>query len=368
MGALRSLGPPASPPGRFRILVVVLVVLVVLSALASICLGATSVSLANVGGSIAHHVGLAVGAPDAVDDRIVWTIRVPRTLLAVVVGAALAVSGVAIQCVVRNPLGDPYLIGILPGASLGAVAVIVIGGGALGGLSLSAAAFVGALAAFAVVFLLGRQNGHWPPTRLVLAGVAVGYLISSVTYFLQVLATPNEVQRVLFWSLGSVAGADWHDLAIPSTVTIVVLIVLLSSGQRLNALSSGTDLAATLGVNVARFQLLLMVITAVASGAVVAVAGGIGFVGLIVPHLTRLLVGADHRRVLIAAPLLGAAFLPMADIVARFILAPAEVPIGVVTAAVGAPFFLWLLSRSGGRRVVPRRRRSTSADDPAVSV
>ncbi|TDP93416.1 iron complex transport system permease protein [Leucobacter luti] len=336
--------------------------------IASVSLGAVTVPVDVVWTAVAGHLGVPGVHSDPISDQIVWTVRVPRALLGALVGAGLAISGVVIQAVVRNPLGDPYLIGIMPGASLGAVSVIVLGASAVGGVGLSGAAFAGAMLAFAVVFLLGRHNGQWPPARLVLAGVAVGYLISSVTFFLQTIATPNQVQRVLFWSLGSVAGASWEDLVTLSVVVLAGSLFLALNGSRLNALSADTELTATLGINVARFQLLLMLVVALVTGSIVAVAGGIGFVGLVIPHIARLLVGADHRRVLTISLLLGAVFLPLADIAARLLRAPAELPIGVITAAVGAPFFLWLLVAGSGRRTrtrVTRQGRSPRAIEPA---
>lgn len=371
MGARAGSRRPAyAAPGRFRLLVGALLVLLTTTLIASVSLGAVTVPIDVVWGSIVHHLGGAGLPSDPVSDQIVWTVRVPRALLGALVGAGLAVSGVVIQAVVRNPLGDPYLIGIMPGASLGAVVVIVLGASAVGGIGLSGAAFVGAMLAFGAVFLLGRQHGQWPPARLVLAGVAVGYLISSLTFFLQTIATPNQVQRVLFWSLGSVSGASWSDLPVLSAVVIAGSAFLALNGPRLNALSADAELTATLGVHVARFQLLLMLVVALVTGSIVAVAGGIGFVGLVIPHIARLLVGADHRRVLTVSLLLGAVFLPLADIAARLLRAPAELPIGVITAAVGAPFFLWLLvsgSRtrtSGSRRPRARAARSGAGSAP----
>lgn len=361
--ASASRRPAFAATNRFRALTIALVVLTGVTLIASVSLGAVVVPVDVVWSTVASHLGVPGLASDPVSDQIVWTVRVPRALLGAVVGAGLAVSGVVIQAVVRNPLGDPYLIGIMPGASLGAVIVIVFGAASLGGIGLSAAAFAGAMLAFGVVFLLGRQNGRWPPARLVLAGVAVGYLISSFTFFLQTIATPNQVQRVLFWSLGSVAGATWDDLPILLTVVLAGSLFLAVNGPRLNALSADTELTATLGINVARFQLVLMLVVALVTGSIVAVAGGIGFVGLVIPHIARLLVGADHRRVLTVSLLLGAVFLPLADIAARLLRAPSELPIGVITAAVGAPFFLWLLV--AGTRTRSRRKRSTT---PAQSL
>lgn len=363
--ALLARRPVFASSERFRVLTGGLLVLLVVAFVASVSLGAVTVPIDAVWGTVASHLGLPGAAIDPINDQIVWTVRVPRALIGALVGAGLAVSGVVIQAVVRNPLGDPHLIGIMPGASLGAVLVIVLGTATLGGIGLSGAAFVGAVLAFGVVFLLGRRNGQWPPARLVLAGIAVGYLISSLTFFLQTIATPNQVQRVLFWSLGSIAGASWQDLPIVIVVVLAGTIFLVVNGPRLNALSADAELTSTLGVNVPRFQLVLMLVVALVTGSIVAVAGGIGFVGLVIPHIARLLVGADHRRVLVISLLLGAVFLPFADIAARLLRAPAELPIGVITAAVGAPFFLWLLV-SGSR--AGRRRKRRSAKEMAWSL
>lgn len=346
-GATSRPRPPFAAPGRFLLLCLLLLAGAAVAVVLGVAVGAVGIGPGTVLGVVAHRVGLPVAAPDAVVDQIVWSARVPRVLLAVLVGAGLAVAGAVIQAVVRNPLGDPYLIGVVPGAGLGAVTVIVAGAAATGGLTLSAAAFLGALAAFAVTFLLGRKGGHWPPARLVLAGVAVGQLVSAVTYFLQTVATPTQVTRVLFWTLGSVAGARWGDLLLPAVVVVAATGWLLLQGRRLDALVNGTDVATSLGVAVGRFQLQLMVVVALLAGTLVAVSGGILFVGLVVPHVVRLLVGAANRRVLVGSVLLGAVFLPLADLVARTARAPVELPIGIVTAAVGAPFFLWLLRSSG---------------------
>ncbi|GAA0242252.1 iron ABC transporter permease [Cryptosporangium japonicum] len=343
--ARRSGGPPFASPRRFAALLGGLASALLVVVVLAVAVGAVPIAPGTVLEVVAHHLGRSGGVPDPVDDRIIWTARLPRAVLAVVVGAGLAVSGAVIQAVVRNPLGDPYLIGVVPGAGLGAVSVIVLGASATAGLSLSAAAFAGALVAFAATFLLGRQHGHWPPARLVLAGVAVGYLVSAVTYFLQTIATPNQVTRVLFWSLGSVSGARWEQLPLPAAVVLAATAGLLSQGRRLNALATGVEMAGALGIAVGRFQFGLMLVVALMTGTLVAVSGGILFVGLVVPHVARLLVGADHRRMLPCAVLLGAVFLPLADLLARTVRAPVELPIGIVTAALGAPFFLWLLRR-----------------------
>ncbi len=334
---------PFASPTRFSALLVLLGLLLVVATVAGISVGSVSVPAPTVWRVVAAHLGLATAGGDPVVDQIVWQLRVPRVLLGLIAGAALALSGTAIQAVVRNPLGDPYILGIVPGASLGAVVVIVSTGGGLGGVSLGAAGFVGAMAAFAATFAMGRQGRRWPPTRLVLAGVAVGYAFSAATFYLQTQATPNQVQRVLFWTLGSLAGADWPQLRVPAAVLVVGGSWLLLQGRRLNALALGDDTATSLGVDVGRFQLKVMAVSALLAAVVVTVAGGIGFVGLVVPHVCRLLVGADHRRVLVSSVLVGGLFLVGVDIVARVAQRPGELPLGIVTAAVGAPFFLWLL-------------------------
>ncbi|CAL4861264.1 iron ABC transporter permease [Microbacterium sp. MM2322] len=356
---MRDRLPPFATIRRARTLVLALSAVLATCTLASMAIGSVGLTVPEVVGVLFARIGGGQSAA-LTADQIVWNVRLPRTVLAIVTGMGLAVAGAAIQAVVRNPLGDPSLIGVTPGASLGAVAVIVLGSGAAAGVPLTVAAFIGALVTFVVVFLLGRSGGRMPPTRLILAGVAVGYLVSSMTYFLQTIATPNQVQRVLFWSLGSVGGADWGTLPIPVAIVAIGTVVILQSAPALNALIGGDDLAASLGVDVARLQLTLLVVVAAMTGALVAVAGGIAFVGLVIPHIARLLVGADHRRMLPLTVVLGPIFLILADFSARTLRAPAELPIGVVTAAVGAPFFLWLLTaspRSGARR----KRRAASA-------
>lgn len=325
------------------------VVMVVVAAI-GIAVGPVNVPIQTVFSVVLDELGLVTSSDvSAIERQIVWDVRAPRVVLGALVGAALATAGTVIQAVVRNPLGDPYLLGIVPGASLGAVAVIVGIGTAAASVSLGVAAFIGALGAFALTFALGREHGRWPPARLVLAGVAVGYLLSSLTFFLQIRATPNQVQRVLFWSLGSVAGADWSDVALLGPIAALSLGWLLLQGARLNALSAGDDLAAALGIAVGRFQLVLMACVALLTGVTVSLVGGIGFVGLMIPHIARLIVGADHRKVLVAGAFIGAVFMVLVDVAARMVLQPTELPISVVTAAAGAPFLLWLLRSDHGR-------------------
>lgn len=315
---------------------------------AAVSIGAVNIPVGDVWGILLHHLTGRGTTGDPALDQIVWTFRAPRVALAALVGAGLAVAGAVLQTLVSNPLADPVVLGFSHGASLGAVLVITLGGAALGGLGVSGAAFVGALAAGALVFALGQRQGRLAPNRLVLAGVAVGYVLLSVTSFVQLLATPTELRTVMFWMLGSVAGAQWSQLP---TVTVVVLTstaLLTLFGRRLNALLAGDESATALGVDVNRLRAVLLVLSALLTGTVIAVAGGVGFVGLMIPHLVRLTAGADHRRLLPLSALLGAVYLVVVDLLSRTVNRPNELPLGILTALLGAPFFLWLLRRNKG--------------------
>ncbi|URN18598.1 MULTISPECIES: FecCD family ABC transporter permease [Streptomyces] len=312
----------------------------------AIGIGAVTVPPAEVGRIVWHHLTGAGAVADPAVDQIIWSFRTPRVVLAALVGAGLAVAGVVLQAVVANPLADPYVLGVSSGASLGAVLVITLAGGALGGLGVSSAAFLGAAAAAALVFLLGRKRGRLAPTRLVLSGVAVGYLFLAATSYLQLRATPTELRTVMFWMLGSVAGAKWEQLPVVTTVVLTITGALALFGRRLNALLAGDESATALGVDVHRLRAALLALSSLVTGTVIAVAGGIGFVGLMIPHLVRLTTGADHRRLLPQAALVGALYLVVVDLLSRTVNRPNELPLGILTALFGAPFFLWLLRRN----------------------
>ncbi|MEU1659576.1 iron ABC transporter permease [Streptomyces griseofuscus] len=315
----------------------------------AISIGAVDVPVGDVWGIVLRHVtGARTGPADPALDQIVWNFRTPRVVLAALVGAGLAVSGAVLQTVVSNPLADPIVLGFSYGATLGAVLVITLGGGvALAGLGVSAA-FLGAVAAGALVFALGRRHGRMAPTRLVLAGVAVGYVFLSATSFVQLQATPTELRTVMFWMLGSVAGAQWNQLPTVAAVVLATTTLLSLFGRRLNTLLAGDESATALGVDVNRLRAVLLVLSALLTGTVIAVAGSIGFVGLMIPHLVRLTTGADHRRLLPLTALLGALYLVLVDLLSRTLDRPDELPLGILTALLGAPFFLWLLRRDKG--------------------
>ncbi|MEW2368051.1 iron ABC transporter permease [Streptomyces sp. NPDC006656] len=342
--------PRAHRVVRPRVLMACLLVLLPTAALVSVSFGAVSLPLGDVWRDVVGHLSGA-GRPSEVsgiDDAIIWGSRVPRTLLAMVAGAGLAVAGAVLQTVVRNPLADPYVLGVTSGASLAAVAVLTLGPAGLLGpmhLGVSAAAFAGACATLALVIALGRRQGSLAPARLVLAGVALSYLLQGATSYLQLRARPDQLSGVLFWLLGSVSGAQWQDLGLPAALVVSCTAWLLLHGRSLNALAMGEETAVLLGVKVNALRLQLLAVSAVLTAAVIAVAGGISFVGLVVPHSVRLLIGADHRSLLPATALAGALFLVVADVAARTVAAPMELPLGILTAVAGTPFFLWLLRR-----------------------
>ncbi|WP_017594460.1 FecCD family ABC transporter permease [Nocardiopsis potens] len=280
-------------------------------------------------------------------DYIVWELRAPRVVQGVSVGAGLAVAGVVVQAVVRNPVADPHVLGLSSGAAAGAVAVTTTAGSALlGAVTLPAAAFAGALAAGIGVHAVSRTAGTLSRTRLILAGIAVGQLLGGTTSFLVLRAESADAQQqVLFWLLGSLAGARW-DLALTCAAAVTALTAAVLAAGRLNLLVLGDEAASALGLDPGRARAAAFTAAALLTGTVVAVSGTIGFVGLVVPHLARLLVGAEHRRAVPVAALLGALLLVWADTAARTALAPAELPIGILTAAVGVPFFVAALRRS----------------------
>lgn len=337
---------PAREP-RPALVAAALAVVLLGALVASVCLGSTRVPLGDVWSAVARGATGEAPVPGT-HDLIVWRLRVPRALLAAVVGAGLGLVGTATQALVRNPLADPYLLGISSGASLGAVAAIVLGAGTGGlfGLGLSAAAFAGALASFALVWTLARRGGGFSPLRLVLAGVGIGQFLSGFTHYLVLQAGDDQqTHGVLFWLMGSLGGAEWSTLTVPAVAVALGLAALVARARALDAMLMGDETAAGLGVDVARLRREMFVVTSVLTGVLVSVSGAIGFVGLMVPHVCRLVVGGAHRRLLPVAALFGAVLLVVVDLVARTALPDQELPVGVVTALVGAPTLLYLLDR-----------------------
>lgn len=335
-----------------RSLFVALGLLLALALWLSLALGPVSLPLGDTLQAVLRLAGVPLAADGLQQaELIVGQIRMPRTLLGLAVGAVLALCGVAMQGLFRNPLADPGLIGVSSGAALGA-AVAIVGGAAMGGMPevfapylLSLCAFLGGLVVTTLVYRLGRHNGQTSVTTMLLAGIALNALAFACIGLFTYLADDATLRTLTFWNLGSLNGASYARLWPLLLVTLAVALWLPRRAQALNALLLGESEARHLGVAVERLKRELVFCTALGVGAAVAAAGMIGFIGLVVPHLVRLLVGPDHRVLLPASALAGASLLLLADLFARLILAPAELPIGIVTALIGAPFFLYLLLR-----------------------
>ena len=312
------------------------------SVVLAITVGPADITPLDVWASVLHHLGLGDSPLSTLRDGIVWQLRLPRVLTAAAVGAGLAISGAVMQSVTRNPLADPYLLGLSAGASLGAVAVLLLGATLL----LAPAAFLGALGALLATLLIARASGPLSPARTVLAGVAVSAFAAALTSLVIFwTATGDSYREILGWLLGSLAGARWPAVAIAVAALIIVGIPLALSGRALDAFAFGDTAAAALGVNVARTRWTMLIATALLTGAMVSVSGSIGFIGLVLPHAVRLVVGAGNRRELPLSALLGAIVLVWADTAARSLFDPRELPVGIVTAIVGAPLFAALLLR-----------------------
>lgn len=331
--------------------IVVLAVACAVAVVLSVAVGSVTIAPSRVIEVIWAHLWPWAAGHDGkgLDDQIVWEFRLPRALLGLVVGAALAVAGAVLQAVVRNPLADPFVFGVSSGASVAAVAALTFTSGVIATVSTPVAAFAGAFVTTILVFLLAQRGGRVTPNRLVLAGVAMSYLLSSITSYLVLRASgPDQsISQVLSWLSGSLAAAQWSDLGLPTLILVAATTLLVLLARILNAFLTGDETAASLGIDVGRMRLVLFVVTSLLVGVVVAVSGSIGFVGLVVPHAVRMVIGSDHRWVLPASALAGGLLLVVVDIAARLVLAPTEVPVGLLTAVFGAPFFLWLLRRSG---------------------
>ncbi|WP_206549492.1 FecCD family ABC transporter permease [Microbacterium oxydans] len=336
-------------PTVTTIAVLAVLVLVVSAATGPVAVSPIDAAKIVIGHLIPGMPWMTDGTLTPLQDQAVWQFRVPRSLLAALSGAGLALAGAMMQAVVRNPLAEPYILGVSSGASVGAVLVIVSGGATFLGLSMSGAAFVGAMVACLLVAMLARIRGELSPTRMILAGVALGALLSAVTSYLTLTTDAQNVVSVMFFLLGSVSAADMSTLLIPAVALAIACIAVFGLSRSMNALLAGDESAMAVGVRTTRVRGVLLVLASLLTGAIVAVSGGIGFVGLVVPHMARLLVGSDHRRMLPITILGGALFLMVADLLARTVAMPTEIPLGILTAFVGAPFFLWLM-RSGGDR------------------
>lgn len=324
-------------------LTLALVTLVVVSA----GLGQLSIPPSEVLASILHRIGLGgseVTVPNG--EQALWSVRFPRVVLAVSVGAGLAVAGVLMQGVFGNPLAEPSVVGVSSGAAAGACLVIVMGWTALGEWGVAAAAFIGGLVATVVAYLTARQNGRTEVVTLVLTGVAVNAVAGAVIAFMTFLGDTQAREEIVFWQLGSLNGTRWVQVAVAAPLIIVGIIGAALVARKLDLLALGEPAARHLGLNVERLRIGVIVLVAVATSAAVAFCGVIAFVGLVVPHLVRMVLGPAHRVLVPASVLGGAVVLLAADLSARTLVPYAELPIGMLTALLGGPFFFWLLRRT----------------------
>ena len=327
---------------RSAVVGALLAAILVASITVAVTIGPADIRFDEVWATILSHLGFGTSPLPVLRDGIVWELRLPRVLTAAAVGAGLAIAGAVMQAITRNPLADPYLLGLSSGAALGAVSVLLLGAAVL----LPFAAFAGSMLALGLTLLLASSLGAITPTRTVLAGLAVSSLASAVTSLVIFwTVTGDSYREILGWLLGSLAGARWPAVAIAFAAILIAGIPIMLTGRMLDAFAFGDVTAASLGVNVSAARWGLLAASALLTGAMVSVSGAIGFVGLILPHAVRLLVGPGHRALLPLSALVGGIFLVWADTAARTLFDPRELPVGIVTALIGAPVFALLLAR-----------------------
>ncbi|XZN30145.1 FecCD family ABC transporter permease [Clostridium perfringens] len=283
---------------------------------------------------------------------IIWGVRMPRVLLGAFAGMALAMVGVIMQATIQNPLGDPYILGLSSGASLGATFSILIGfSGVLSSFGAPLGAFLGALMASIFVYFLARIGGRITPFKMILAGMVISSICSSLTSLIIFLSKDNEgIRTVNFWMMGSLAGAEWSNIVLPIAISVIPLIYFFTQYRNLNLMVLGDETSITLGLNIEKHRKIYMILSSLITGVIVSVCGTIGFVGIMIPHIVRLIFGTDHKTLLPFSALVGAIFLIWADVIARCAITNMELPIGIITSVIGAPFLLWLMVKGTGEK------------------
>jgi len=338
-------GPTESATLRLALLLALCLAVLALTIALATAIGDYSIGLGTVALAVTNGLGLTSAEISPIEQSVVWNLRLSRALVAALAGAGLSICGAILQALLRNALAEPFVLGVSAGASTGAVSVIVLGVGA-GGLSLSLGAFAGAFSAFALVALLsnGATSG---PNHTILAGVAASQLFNALTsYIVTTSGNAQQARDVMFWLLGSFGGVRWPDVQLLLVVVVISLTICIFMARALDAFTFGDEDAAALGIPVARIRLIMFAVTAILTATIVSMVGAIGFVGLVVPHAARYVIGPLHLRLIPACAVVGAIFMVCADIVSRVIVAQQTVPIGVVTALVGVPFFAIILYRA----------------------
>lgn len=333
---------------RYTLTIAGMVIVLVIVATLGMSIGAVNVPFRDVWSIIGNHLTQNPSTTIARGiDTIIWEIRAPRVVMGLLVGAGLAVIGVAVQAMVRNPLADPYILGVESGAAAGAVAIIYFGGMYASSLITPAlGAFAGALLTLFLVFVLARQGSRVSSIRLLLVGVSLSFALSGITMFMQYSTRDPAAQAaIIFWLIGGLGGAQWSQVPLMTAVLVIGFCFVWFYARQLNILAVGDESATSLGINPDKLRVRLFVVLSLVIAVAVSMVGPIAFVGLVVPHVARLMVGAEHRRVLPVALLCGGIYLVTVDVVSRWIFAPGEVPVGVLTAILGTPFFIWLIRR-----------------------
>ncbi|MDK0701893.1 iron ABC transporter permease [Clostridium perfringens] len=329
---------------------VLLILLFISSIILGISFGAVDIPPYDVYRVFLYKVfGIKIGNLDEILNStlfdIIWGVRMPRVLLGAFAGMALAMVGVIMQATIQNPLGDPYILGLSSGASLGATFSILIGfSGVLSSFGAPLGAFLGALMASIFVYFLARIGGRITPFKMILAGMVISSICSSLTSLIIFLSKDNEgIRTVNFWMMGSLAGAQWSNIVLPIAISVIPLIYFFTQYRNLNLMVLGDETSITLGLNIEKHRKIYMILSSLITGVIVSVCGTIGFVGIMIPHIVRLIFGTDHKTLLPFSALVGAIFLIWADVIARCAITNMELPIGIITSVIGAPFLLWLM-------------------------
>ncbi|HBI6881517.1 TPA: iron ABC transporter permease [Clostridium perfringens] len=336
---------------------VLLILLFISSIILGISFGAVDIPPYDVYRVFLYKVfGIKIGNLDEILNStlfdIIWGVRMPRVLLGAFAGMALAMVGVIMQATIQNPLGDPYILGLSSGASLGATFSILIGfSGVLSSFGAPLGAFLGALIASIFVYFLARIGGRITPFKMILAGMVISSICSSLTSLIIFLSKDNEgIRTVNFWMMGSLAGAQWSNIVLPIAISVIPLIYFFTQYRNLNLMVLGDETSITLGLNIEKHRKIYMILSSLITGVIVSVCGTIGFVGIMIPHIVRLIFGTDHKTLLPFSALVGAIFLIWADVIARCAITNMELPIGIITSVIGAPFLLWLMVKGTGEK------------------
>ncbi|EHK2304947.1 iron ABC transporter permease [Clostridium perfringens] len=336
---------------------VLLILLFISSIILGISFGAVDIPPYDVYRVFLYKVfGIKIGNLDEILNStlfdIIWGVRMPRVLLGAFAGMALAMVGVIMQATIQNPLGDPYILGLSSGASLGATFSILIGfSGVLSSFGAPLGAFLGALMASIFVYFLAKIGGRITPFKMILAGMVISSICSSLTSLIIFLSKDNEgIRTVNFWMMGSLAGAQWSNIVLPIAISVIPLIYFFTQYRNLNLMVLGDETSIILGLNIEKHRKIYMILSSLITGVIVSVCGTIGFVGIMIPHIVRLIFGTDHKTLLPFSALVGAIFLIWADVIARCAITNMELPIGIITSVIGAPFLLWLMVKGTGEK------------------